>query len=286
MLVLISAGLYKLGLDRFVVNIDHAILIYIVMRFAFNFVRGHLLLLPWKRTLFQWFALIFLSRWLYVGLISKRSFLFPDASTLGSELWLAVGAYLYVIASKVPLSSRKTGRYIESNLKRFQNDFSSFLDAAKLPVPLQALAYGIMLIENYNRSSTCRHFERVAFWFGKAKTFGIMQVKFKNPISDTQSVIIGATALQKCYRDALEKREEWEASTSAKERYSASTVTEIEETNLIHQTLIRYNPSGAYARGVEEILPDVKRFLFPESEIKIHPDYLSLDQSLSTTEIE
>ena len=187
----------------------------------------------------------------YEHLISKPEYLLPDVASISNEVWLAVAAYLYVLAGNV--FSGDTGqeargdRYIRRRLASFKGKFCHILE--RLPNERwRLMVLAVLIVEDFNRPAVARCAERMLFRIGAAKTLGIMQVTTPTLIDDDASIDIGIQRLQRAYRDALESNE-WRIPGNS---FPIDTRS-YEESRLVHSILVRYNPSGDYARDVESV---------------------------------
>lgn len=73
---------------------------------------------------------------------------------------------------------------------------------------LRIVFYSFMAIEDHNRPALFRHFERLLARLGLARTTGIMQQfspKPRTPLSDEESVLIGAAKIEMIWDDFLSR---------------------------------------------------------------------------------
>ena len=94
-LLLVSAALYALHLDRFVENIFFIVLYYFGIRLLFNVASERWRLLNWISLGPQIVVTLVLSALSYSYLIRERNVLFPNLETIGKQVWLAI-AVLFV----------------------------------------------------------------------------------------------------------------------------------------------------------------------------------------------
>jgi hypothetical protein len=250
-ILVVAAFCYASNLGGLTKNLHYSVLYYLAIRVFFNVARGRAGLLPWRRLLLQWMATVALSFIAYEHLISKPEYLLPDVATISNEIWLAVAAYLYVLAGNV--FSGDTGqeargdRYIQRRLADFQGRFGHILQ--RLPSERwRLLVLAVLIVEDFNRPAVARFAERMLFRIGAAKTLGIMQVTTPTLIDDDESIQIGIQRLERAYQQALESTE-WRTPGNGFTVDSRA----YEESCLVHSILVRYNPSGDYARDVESV---------------------------------
>src|SRR4030042_6807134 len=100
-LLLISAALYAIDLDRFVNNIFLVVLYYFGIRLLFNAFSERWRLLNWMSLGPQIIVTVVLSWLSYSYLIKNRNLLFPHFETIGNEVWLAIAIFLYALLNRV-----------------------------------------------------------------------------------------------------------------------------------------------------------------------------------------
>lgn len=274
LIILIAALCYSIGLGAFTTNLHHAVAFYIVFRVAFNVARGRSLLLPWRRLSLQWVVTLGLTTLAYTHLITKKEYLFPDLTTVGNEVWLAIGGYLYVLSDRVfsqdtAAESRGT-RYVRSRRRLLERRFGHLLDSLLPHGRWRTLVMAVLIVEDFNRPSPARMFERLAFRLKAAKTLGIMQVKADRVISDAESVSLGIQHLLECYDKAVADGK-WRV-REHRTYMGAKYTHELEEGDLIHNTLVLYNPSGDYARDVRAIFEKLLEEEPSGNAFLLHPE--------------
>jgi hypothetical protein len=275
LLIIISAALYELNLDRFVENIHHSIAYYITIRLVFIIaVRRYTHLIPWPKVILQWSAIGWLSYKSYTNLISQKEYLFPDPKTLGNEMWLILIGYLYILSKEIgneDSGKEKRARiYIKHRFEEICRKFGKQISDNSPNLKWEAIVYSIVIVEDFNRPPLYRLIERILFYFGRAKTLGIMQINTTRRITDEQSIKLGINYLKDIYQNTLHTSN-WRLGLNARSYASLEETLSTEERNLIHSILVGYNPSGDYARSVEDVLISVESFLQVTNEDLIHP---------------
>ncbi len=96
---------------------------------------------------------------------------------------------------------------------------------------LKKIFFTIMVVEEMNRPSVFRLFERLAFFTGKIKTTGLMQVTSPKYLSNEESIILA----QKIVIDA----------------YNESEAKEYELSAMVRHVAYAYNPSEFYSDLIE-----------------------------------
>lgn len=283
LLIIVAAVCHTVGLGGYTTNLHYAIGYYVLVRITFNVARGRTLLLPWGRLVFQWLVTAVLAVLAYDNLITKRDYLLPDLETVGNEVWLAIAAYLYVLADRVfsgDTSADKRGlRYLKSRRAIMVRNFGQKLEE-KLPTARwRSLVVAVLVVEDFNRPRLARAVERLAFRFGKARTLGIMQVATDRAISDDESVALGIDQLMGCFSAALRdsgwRCDLWPGS-DALQRHRH------EEARLIHETLVRFNPSGDYARDVRATFERLVADDPAAARQSLHPEPIPQEPGLSS----
>jgi hypothetical protein len=275
-LLIIATIFYRFDLDSWVVDIHYSIIAYIAIRLAFNWIRGRLPLLDWRKLILQWAVLIGASFFTYEHIIKTRDFLIPDMKTVGNEVWLAIAAYLYVLSNQIePNHQRQEQRarnYIRNRMVSFLTKYGALVDGHTSNDKLKLIIYAVMLVEDFNRPRVYRETERILFRIGKAKTLGIMQTSTDRILSDEESVQKGMQMISKALAECIDSPAEWIAPSYILERCGPDTIMAHEEQQIIHKTLTRYNPSGDYAREVQNCMELIKQEFFKNSNDSIHPD--------------
>jgi len=274
LIILVAAACYGSGQDHLTRNLHYSIAYYICFRILFNVLRGRTLLLPWRRLVLQWIATLALSFVAYAYLISRKENLFPDLQTLGNEVWLAIIAYLYILADRGfsgdAGAEKRSLRYLLARRALFQVRFGGILTTELPNERWRRLVMSVLIVEDFNRPRVARALERALHRFGLAKTLGIMQVSTSCPVSDCESVRLGVQRLQQAYEEAVAAND-WRL-LHAGPYWTPDATRAREEANLVHATLVRYNPSGDYARDVESVYDKlIATFPVGESDT-FHPD--------------
>lgn len=89
-LFIVSAILYKIGLDKFVTNAYFISIYYVVFRLFFNLITNRGLLMNWYRQVLYWISIIAISYFSYSKIIYKKENILPDFDTISNELWIII----------------------------------------------------------------------------------------------------------------------------------------------------------------------------------------------------
>lgn len=257
-LVLTSALLYTAQLDWYVEGFYRVAIYYVVFRLVFNVAYGRVLLLNWPKEIGQGTIIIAGAKLLDDQFISERVNLFPDLSTVGTEIWLLIGLFLFHVANQMRFESaaseRRKIRYVLARAKLFRRRFSPELSIVPANSRLRALILAIMIYEDFNRPRPARIVENVAHRFGLARTLGLMQVTSDVPLSDKESVARGV-------RKVLQT---WEKESLVDHGYES-----YQEYMTMREILKDYNPDDDYISEVSSICHIVELQLYPGSKDRL-----------------
>jgi len=206
--VLVAAVWYALGVDPLVEHIWLVAMFYVIGRWVFNIAVGRGRLLNWVEQVVMALLVVGLAYAVYDRVIVVRRNLLPDPANLTSELWLVVLVFLYQVLNRVTLPRAGTLRRKRNYQRRMYESanrrFGHIIDSTTPDVRLRMFIYSVLIYENFNRPAVYRWIERrLLFPLGRASSTGIMQVRAKEPLSDEESVRLGAKHLMDLYEDAL-----------------------------------------------------------------------------------
>lgn len=245
-LIIAATVLYTLKLDKYVTDFYLVNIYYIIFRLLFNLLTGRGLLLNWYRQFLYWISIIAFSYLTYDKIIASKTNILPDFTTIANELWIIILIFLYHIANKIELPQEGTikrkEKYLEEVYNKFKKQYSHIIDE-KLPYDrLRALAYSILIYENFNRPKAARVVENMRFRITrKPHTLGIMQVYSNKLISDRKSIKMGVEKILNTYKKHIT---EYEA--GKKDSYYS-------DWRLINEIISDYNSGNDYYLGVNEL---------------------------------
>lgn len=252
-ITVVSAILYKLHQDWLVKDIYLVVVYYFVFRLAFNLATGRGRLLNWFTQSAYVVVSIPISYYVYDGLITHKEFLFPTAKELGSAVWLAVVVYIYHTFNSVKLSDERTkarkASYLLDRYATYKRLYGEIIEGIAETKRQEALIYAVLIVEAFNRPKLYRLIENIFFYFGYAKTLGVMQVTTEKYINDEESVRLGAT---KIVRDHIQAKLKVEA-----RRYSGGSWA------IRREVLELYNPDGDYIREVDGLYDEIVDKFYP-----------------------
>jgi hypothetical protein len=208
--ILFATLAYSIGLDEFVVQVWLIAAYYWLLRIGINVLLGRGRLLNWPLLLLQSSVSIGAAFLTYRHLILPRHPLFPKAADVGSQLWVIIALFLYATFNSARSSSagpeRRKVAYIRRQYSMLSAAYGSLVtEGVKGRADLVAIAYAIMIHENFNRPPLLRSLERL---LGPrlVKTFGLMQVQASTRLDDSTSVRLGLEKLQAAYDRFAAKR--------------------------------------------------------------------------------
>ena len=222
-IILISAILYSLQLDRFIENIYIVTIYSVLLRLFINLFMGRLHILDWKLQIFYAITISIVSYFVYIKLILPKKPLIPDFNTISNELWIIIGLFIFNIINKIELSETKKkeriSKYIFIKYKNFSSLYDKCIQSSleggleniykKVEIAkewntnnndfrinnlkfLQLVVYSIMIFEDFNRPKNARLIENfVAKHSPREITLGIMQAKTDKLITDEPSISLG-----------------------------------------------------------------------------------------------
>jgi len=293
-LLLVSVALYAIHLDRFVGNIFLVVFYYFGIRLLFNAFSERWRLLNWMSWGPQIIVTVALSWLSYSYLIKNRSILFPNLDTIGKELWLAIAVFLYALLNRVRLAGKGTEQrkraYLRHRYTKFERRYGSVVRKHTSNCKLEALVFAVMILEAFNRPKLYRLIERMLFPLGRAKSLGIMQVKARENISDLESVDLGTAKIVSDHVKALAELKiglEEDRLRGIRDiiwdiRDPESFAHRLED-RVIHQTLVKYNYSGDYAREIEDLHRIILKEFYPHCKDSLLGDILSQIQPIKKT---
>lgn len=201
--IILSAIATALKHPEFRIGVFKIAIYYYVIRFIIIFLLNRQRLVSWPKFFGHAFIGIALSGIAYRYLIIPGYSLLPNIETAGNELWLAILAFLYAVANKVPMpggpGARRRNRFVAYHYELMRRKYGSIIDNKIRSKHLKVLVYSVLIYEDYARPPAIRKIERTMFWKSK-RTTGIMQVSSINSLSDEESVFEGLKRLYESWR--------------------------------------------------------------------------------------
>lgn len=197
-IIALSALSVAIGRPEWRLGIHWVAIYYYVFRAGVIIVLNRQRLISWSRFAVHAAAGISFAMIAYHYLIVPNRSLLPDLEQMGNELWLAILAFLYAVANKVPLpggpGAKRRNGFVTAHYERARSRFGNIIDARVSDDRLKLIVYGVLVYEDYARPAMIRTAERLMLW-KKNRTTGIMQVAADKPLTDIDSVMRGTDLL-------------------------------------------------------------------------------------------
>lgn len=254
-LFIVSAVLYGMQLDRYVDRIYLVSFYYVAIRLLFNIATNRARLLNWVRQGLYWTGILSLSYLSYEKVISTKTNILPDFSTIANELWIIILIFLFQTMNQLRFSDERTQRrkadYLKSRLRLFQSKYGEDVTAKVTNPKLRALVYAIIIYEDFNRPKLARALENWVFRVrNKPMSLGVMQVRTKEFITDAQSVSLGITKILLAYQHSMDRIEADLSATPPSRHYYS---VEYLDSCIAHDILKDYNPDDTYISEVSTL---------------------------------
>lgn len=247
-LIIVSAILYSLSLDKFVKNIYLVNIYYIIFRLLFNLITNRGLLLNWGKQILYWVAIIIISYFTYVKVIINKVNILPDFTTVANELWIIILIFIFQLFNNVRLSQEGTikrkDEYLKSRYHNFKRLYGSQITSICQNEAVECICYAIIIYEDFNRPKIARFIEYLRFFVTKKPhTLGVMQVYTEVYISDNESIILGTKKVVNAYRTYLNKKDE---------------LNQYSEWNALYSIIENYNSGNSYSNEVYSLSEAIK----------------------------
>jgi hypothetical protein len=255
-ITVVSAIAYTMKMDWVVQDIYFVVIYYFAFRLTFNLLTGRGKLLNWFTQLAYISVSVPMSYYVYNTLIIHKEFLFPTADELGGAIWLAIVAYAYKTFNSVKLSDERTKarkeNYLKDRYNAYKTAYGEVIEEVAETKEQEVLIYAVLIVEAFNRPRVYRLVENILFFFGLAKTLGVMQVTTDHFITDKESVRLGA---EKIVRDYLQAKLKVEARP-----YPGGSWA------IRREVIELYNPDGEYIREVYGLYQEIKSQYYPNEK--------------------
>ena len=262
-LIISSALFYHFGLDRFVTNFYLISLYYIAIRLLVNFLQERIRLINWPRQLVYYASIFFLSWAVYKKFISVKANMLPDFNNVANEMWIIIILFVYQIINNLNISSKSAENRRESYLSvkysEFKNIYGNIIDKQLSNDVLKAVAYAILIYENFNRSKMVRMLENVHFLLTrKPHSLGVMQFPTNQYINDRQSVVRGVRKILKSYK-------------KVRDNYNSEEHTYFSEEMVYSQIISKYNGGIAYQTEVVTLVETILSKYYKNTTHTLNP---------------
>jgi len=241
--------------------------LYFVVRIAFNLITGRGIFINWGPLLATGTIATGISYWLTTVVLVSPERALPSPADLTTELWLIVILFLYQVSNRLKLPGnrqlKRQDRYIDARFRAWHTRCGSIVES-ELPLPDRtALAYSILIYEDFNRPLVYRWIEHfILFPMGLARTLGPMQVTVQHRVSAEEGVRLGARHIAELYPEAERAVREQHAQYIAENAEFENS--EWFRTAIARRVAVAYNPDGKYADEVMNLYEVVCGRFFPE----------------------
>jgi hypothetical protein len=261
-IIISSAILYALDLDKYVRNIFLVNIYYIVFRLLFNLITNRGLLLNWYRQFLYWSTIAVVSYFTYEKLIKVKANILPDFTTLSNELWIIILLFIFQVTNNIRLSQDGTltrkQNYLKSRYKYFKYRYGALIKDLAKKEALEPIVYAILIYEDFNRPKVVRIVENLKqLLTGKPHTLGVMQVKSDKIISDLESVRLGTEKVANAYNQYLDKL--------------IADSREIYEYSIQYEIIQNYNGGSAYQSEIVELISIIQENFYQEMTDSLIP---------------
>jgi hypothetical protein len=243
-IILLSAAAVSLSSPNWRIDIYLVVVYYYLVRFCAILLLNRQRLVSWPKFVIHTAAGMLFAYLTYVYLVLPNKSLLPNFESAGNELWLAIFAFLYAVANKVPQNNGpgagRRNAYIRERYQFIRSNFASIIDNATDDRRLLLTIYGIIVYEDYSRPPAVRLVERLIFW-KSVRTTGIMQVSAAEALTDERSVELGSARLYQA----------WEVSAGG------------ETWRRVRETISSYNADDDYVGKVFEIMEIISKRIDP-----------------------
>lgn len=280
-LILLSVLLLKLGREDLLNGIWIVVPSQFFARLIFNSVlTERAKLIRWKQFALQALGASTLGLLAYKFLIVTREPLLPDPKTIGNELWLLIGIFLYKVVSGIPVKDdadeRRKG-FIFERFKIFRSKYQGGISKIVQQENQEILVYAIMVVETFNRPRYARLLESLTAFVWPV-TQGVMQVYSEKRISDRESVEIGSKKIVALYdeiatkgRNTLQKYKLNKGADDYWYKYYDRNFSGY----VIERTAWQYNHSDDYAKFVREVFEILEKQFYKPKEVSPVKDQMN-----------
>ena len=262
-LIVTSATLYQLGLDRFVSGYYMVSMYYIMVRLTVNIAQGRAQLINWPRQFMYYASILILSWVVYTKFLLTKTNILPDLSNIANEMWIIIFLFVYKIINELNFDSSasegRKQRYLASNYRNFRGLYGAIIDKELTNDVLKAVVYAIIIYENFNRSRTVRWLENISFLLTqKPHSLGVMQFPTERFIDDKQSVALGTQKVRKSYEAVVANY------TPAEDDY-------YDESLIYNPIISKYNGGSAYQQAVGDLVIRILAKFYANTSDTLNP---------------
>ena len=206
-MTIISGILYEINMQ---VLINHIYLIsvfyYIIRWICLIFILNRKELNDWKSDIKYSVLGIILNIFIYNTFITKTNEIFISVEELKNGIWFGIITFFFVIIrnyiyeySRVNQkeSSERRENYVLKKYYLYKKRYGYLIDEKNKEI--EAIIYGIMIYEDYNRPAFFRFFEYIKYFLTGNASLGIMQVESNVMLSNITSIRKGCEIVREAY---------------------------------------------------------------------------------------
>jgi hypothetical protein len=248
--IVIGVFLHFFNLGNYSKKLWAVVFLCWLFRFSYNliFVKFKLI------NIYEFFSLSFiyigLGYFININLNENPKSALPSWDNLVSEIWLLLVFFIYQIFNELPASNLKTrnrkDNYFREKFKDFKKLYASQIFEITQDVKHEKLIYSIIIYENFNRPSSIRKLENIISRYKANGTYGIMQIKSILPLTDSESVRLGAIKIIELFLKV-------EKATLGNPENEDSVNQSWVHSHILNRVIWLYNNSDDYVQQVLEI---------------------------------
>lgn len=254
-IILLSALFYSIDLDYYVKDIYFISIYYVLFRALFNIAISRSLLVNWKKQILYAVCIVGFSYFIYQKIIITKQNLLPDFSNIANELWIIILIFLYNLINNIHVpnngAEKRKYNYVKNTFTHLKKNYAEIVDSYSSNVRFQQIVYSIMLHENFNRPKLFRIIEYINSLFRKGGTYGIMQVKSNQVLTDSESVKLGMNILFENFKKyKLEFQQQFDSKVEDNSYYKSAEYLDQDFQNKLIRS---YNHCDDYSYEIREL---------------------------------
>jgi hypothetical protein len=260
-IILVSAFLYSLKLDRFTANIYLVSTYYVSFRTIFNLAINRSRLINWPKYILYSLSIVALSYFTYKKFIVTKSNILPDFNNMANELWIIIVIFLYNFINNIRPSDKnaqkRKDRYVDIQFGTINRKYSPIITKQTDNLRLRQIALAIIIYESFNRPKLFRLVEYLNHFFNrKPHTLGIMQFTTIKFIGDKESVRLGT---KKLIEDFILLKTEF---LQDNDMYGTD---EYKDESYQRKLIEKFNPELTYSYEILQLADDINMKYFSNS---------------------
>ena len=168
---------------------------------------------------------------------------------------IVILVFLYNLVNNIQVpndgAEKRKYSYVNTTFSQLKKNYGVIVDSFSTNIRFQQIAYSIMLHENFNRPKLFRTIEYINSFFKKEGTYGIMQVKSNQVLTDSESVKFGMNILLENFKKyKLEFQKQLENKGEDDSYYNSA---EYFDQNYQNKLIRSYNHCDDYSYEISEL---------------------------------